>query len=177
MRRLFFCVYIGVLIFYMSFVSYAQDINNDKMKLYVELYPDLFVAGPQLISNRMPVAKTQTVSLLLKSFNDSTDYQELSAVLHPTDHSADQSVMKSDSELVKLLEAKGLSWQEYQDITHQLATNPTLFQSFYKQVNKFYLKRKLSGVRPDNVQTITNPDQQILVNNLMSELSKAQPLH
>jgi hypothetical protein len=123
------------------------------------------------------VARTQTVSLLLKSFNDSTDYNELSAVLRPSstvsEHINDRTMMKSDADLMKLLDAKGLSWQTYQDMTHQLATNPTVFQAFYELLNKSRLKKTLCA-HPDNVQVITNPDQQIVVNNLMSELSKTR---
>jgi len=166
-----------LLVLMLGFVQWAMavDMAPEKIKTYAGIYPDLFVPMTQMVSNRPTGGRSQAVSLLLKSFSDDTDVDGLSAVLRPSD----RSMMKSDTQITQLMAAKGLSMEEYRNITHMLATDPKALQLFYSAVDTARMQKTLMAslkADPERIRDIHDFDQQVIVRNLIDKISKGKHL-
>lgn len=158
----------------LSAQAWAEGPASEKLKHYADLYPDLFYASPvQNMTHRPSSNKSEAVVLLINSFNGDTDVDELAAVLRPNDYTA--SVIKTDSQIKQLLQAKGLQWKDYIEITHTLAIDPHTFNQFVQHLDQARLERSIisrADSDPAFLGQINSRDQQIIVRNLLEHFKR-----
>jgi hypothetical protein len=153
--------------------SWAMGVSPEKMKAYADIYPDLFQSTTQTVSYHGGGGKNQAVNLLLESFNGNTNVEELSAVLKPTYYTP--SSLRSEGQIKQILAAKGLTWEEYQELTKTIAKDPAQFQQFIAQVNAAQAQRSLVSKAendPAFMQNLHSPEHKAIVKNLISYLKK-----
>jgi hypothetical protein len=155
---------------------WASSIPVEKLKAYAQIYPDLFRQN----GNKQTEKQSRAVTLLLNSFNGDTDVNELSAALRhggPSSAIEPVSPIKPESQIKQLVVAKGLQWEEFQQITHTLASNPEEFKDFRKQLDWSRLNRSMFNRTNHDVSLINqinSLDQQIIVKNLLASAATSK---
>ncbi len=170
-KRTLGVISLGVLLV-LATPSWASKISSTKMKSYAEIYPQFFQTTTHHIVNHASSHHRQAVTLLINSFNGNTDVDGLSAVLTP---SAKPSSLKSTSQIKQLLSQKGLSWQDYQEITHTLAKNPKAFKTFLSDLDRNRIHQTLIAETqedPSFIRNIHSTDQQIIVRSVLNNFKK-----
>jgi hypothetical protein len=166
--------WVGIAVCILCWVStpaFAMNASAEKIKAYAEIYPSFFKTTTQTVAYQPNTYKSQAVTLLLNSFNGTTDVDELSAVLRPSD----QSALKPESVIRQLLQSKGIAWQEYQDITHTLASDPASFQMFISQLKQGPGGKEIMSkvyTDPSLMRDVRSTDHQIILKNLMLSATK-----
>jgi hypothetical protein len=160
-------ILVGMCVFLLG-QGWAMEISSDKLRAYAEIYPDIFQSSTYGVSNHSLGRHSEVVSMLVESFNGRNNYEDLAAVLKPSDRTA--SSLRSENQIKQLLAMKGITWDEYLQMTHEIAQDPSQFEAFSKYLNPARVQHTLVAKAEEDlgfVQNIRSSDHQVIVRNLL----------
>ncbi len=154
-------------------IESQAGVSPEKVKLYAQIYPDFFEVDTHPIHYKGQAPKKETVSVLINSFDGDATFEEMAAVLRPGDMPTRS--MKSEATLRKMAANNGLAWEEVEEMTQSLQSDPDAFSLFMQQVDKSRLQRDvlpLARSKPGFVQSIASWQHQGLFKKVMQVLSR-----
>lgn len=146
-----------------------------------------------------PKGNPGVVKLLISSFNGETDFQALRQVLHYTPSTASSvavspvqpavmtatkttsqamvakttALIKPQQDLMVLLNRYGLTWQDYEALTDEVAHNPSVFEAFFKELDAEMVQNQLMAraqTDPSFVSHIGHASHQQIMKQMMAPL-------
>lgn len=150
------------------------SMTMEKIKAFAAVYPELFQTGSgmQPVSNRAgQKPNMHVIKLLMNSYHNHTNYEELSAALQP----GEGSPIKTENQIKALLEHREISWPEFVAMSQGIARDPDMFETFVRELDQARVENDLvarASQDPDFITQVPFAEQRQILEQLVRRFRK-----